>query len=337
MNFVEIQRQVKKQEFAPVYYLYGEETYFIDKLAHQLEHGVLDPTEEAFNKEVFFGPETTASKVLNACRSFPMMATRRLVMLKEGQRMDKREVEKLGNYFKAPAPTTVFVMLFKGKKGLLPRKFEKVVAEKGGVLFHAKKMYERDVRNWLTGYLQDLEVEVESGIADLLIGNLGTNLNLIENEIGKMVVYLQATGQPTLTKDYVHEVIGIDKEFNVFELINALGLRQASRAHLIIDRLTQNPKNNPPVLIVSNLFRYFDNVARVYDQKLNDPRAIQQSLKANWFQANDYLSGRKNYNLSAVYRNLGYIQQADMKIKGITPTLMPPQHTLKTLIWQLLS
>lgn len=337
MNFGQIIQDIQQQKFKPLYYLHGEEGYFIDKIVKALEQPgvVLQPGEESFNKEVLYGPETNISKIVNACRSFPMMAKHRLVILKEAHRLNKADNEKLATYLSQPVPSTIFIMVYKDKKAGLTKKGAAGV-KKFGIDFHAKKLYEKDIQQVVAGMLRDSELEVEEGIAGILVGNLGMNLNLIENELQKMFVLLKAQKQTKLSKNFVFEMINVDKEFNVFELIGALSERKIYRAHMIIDRLTQNTKINPPTLIVSNLFRFFHHVALVHKYQFRDPNSIKSQLKVNYFQARDYLNGARHYNLARTYRNLGYIEEVDRTLKGLIPTHMDQGHLLKTLVWRVL-
>lgn len=335
MTFKQILQAISQKQFAPVYYLHGEETYFIDKLTQALSEGVVSPAEAAFNKSVFYGPDTNASQIITACRSFPVMATHRLTIVKEAQRLSKQELEKLAAYVEQPVPSTVLVLAFKGRNAGLPKKAA-TAAAKHGVAFHAKKMYERDVLHWLEGYLQESELETEPGIAPILVANLGLNIPLIENELEKMFIYLKATRQKRLTKDFVYEMINVDKEFNVFELIHALSEKQNFRAHLIIDRLTQNSKLNPGILIISNLFRFFHNIALVHSLRLRDVNAIKNQLNVHYYAAKEYSAASRRYSLAATYRNIRHIQQVDLMLKGMIPTHMSERHILKTLVFQLL-
>ncbi|MEZ4776450.1 MAG: DNA polymerase III subunit delta [Bacteroidia bacterium] len=338
MSFQKLIQEIRQKKFAPVYYLHGEETYFIDKIVEELDKdgAVLTASETAFNREVLYGPETTASKIINACRSFPVMAQYKLIILKEAQRLNKTEADKLKSYLAQPVPSTILVMAFKGPKTGLPAAVAKTL-HKSTAVYQAKKMYDQDVQQWVTGHISDIGLECDPGIPAILVTNLGTNLNLIENELEKMFLYLKATGQKKITQQFVYEMINVDKEFNVFELTNALGKRDVYRSHMIIDRLTQNSKTNPPVLTVNGLFRFFHQIALLKQFQLKDVNAVKNKLDVNYYAAKDYLEASKSYNLSQVYRNIGYIQDADLQLKGMIPSNMDESHVLKTLVWQILN
>ncbi|MEM9721555.1 MAG: DNA polymerase III subunit delta, partial [Bacteroidota bacterium] len=313
MTFQNLIQQIDSGNFAPLYYLHGVEGYFIDKVVAKLEEKVLSPSEAAFNKEVYYGSETQLAKVLNACQSFPVMANRRLILVKEAQQVSKKEWDRLSSYLKAPIPTSTLVIAFKGKNAGLPKA---IAAGKhpSVVEYHAKKLYENDIQKWVSTLLQEKGVESEPGIPAILTSNLGTNISLIDNELDKMLIYLKATNQQVLRKDFVFEMINVDKEFNVFELIQALSIKNRYRAHMIIDRLTQNTKINPPVLTLSALFRFFDNLALVHSHKLRDPNSIKHQLKVNYYAARDYSAAKEKYSLGQTYRNIRLIQEADQAL-----------------------
>jgi DNA polymerase-3 subunit delta len=336
MTFAEIIQEVQAQKFAPVYYFHGEETWFLDKLSAAVERNALSESETAFNKEVFYGAEAQAHQVLNACQSFPMMAARRLVMVKEAQKMGKPELEKLKGYLQKPVPTTVLVLVFKGKNAGLPKAAAQGAAQ-NGIAYQAKKMYERDVRKWTADHIKASGFTTESGIPDILVDNLGLNIHLIENELEKMFIHLRAEKSEKLGRDLVFETINIDKEFNIFELRSAISARNVQRAHLIMDRLTRNTKTNPSILTLGNLFRFFENLMTVFALKLADPNAIKEKLGVNWYEAQDYKAARDRYHKGKVKQILSDLMEADLMLKGMIPTLMDERHIMKTLVWKILS
>jgi DNA polymerase-3 subunit delta len=338
MSFAKILADIEAKKFKPLYHLHGEESWFIDKIVKALDSPgvVLQPGEEAFNRVVLYGPDTNISQIVNECRSFPMMSQYRLVILKEAHRLNKAHLEKLVSYIQQPVASTIFVMVFKDKRVALP-KAGAAAAKKIGVDFHAKKLYEKDVQAVVQEMLSSSGMEVDNGVAAIMVANLGLNLPLIENELEKMLIYLKASKQNKLSQAFVYEMINVDKEFNVFELINALSNRQIYKAHMIIDRLTQNTKINPPTVVVSNLFRFFHNIALVHKYRFRDPNSVKSALGVNYFQAKDYIAGSQAFNLARTYRNLGYIEETDRMLKGLIPTDMSDRHILKTLVWKVLS
>lgn len=331
-------KEIASQKIAPLYFLYGEEDYFLDKVADALdtEGVVLQAHERDFNREVLMGPETTSSTILNACQSFPVMAQRRMVILKEAHRMNKKEWERLGPYLSKPVPSTVLVILHKDRKLPVGKKIADAMKKHGRVV-ESKRMYERDVINWVQGYLQSSGLSFDKGLPAILVTNLGTNPGLIENELEKIYLYLKATKQTTLTNEFVYSMINVDKEFNAFELVNALAKKQNYRSHMIIDRLTQNTKINPPVLILNAIYRLFHSVALVHRFQLRDPNSIKHQLRVNYFQAQDYQAASNNFNIARTYRNISLVQRADLMVKGQIRTQMGQAHIMKTLVMDLLA
>jgi len=336
MTFEQHKKNIENKKFAPVYYLYGEESYFIDKLAHLLDENSLEASERDFNRIVLYASETTIGAILNECKSFPIMADRRFVLVKEAQNFAKKDLDKLVNYFQKPSKSTVFVLTFKGKGAKLPAACEKAIEKSGGISFESKKMYEKDVRNWVMMHIMSEGFEMESGVEDLIVSNLGTNLNFIENELDKIFIYLRAIKQKKVNKNIIFEMMNIDKEFNVFELIKALSEKKVARAHFIMDKLSANTKTNPPTLMVGQLFQFFSNIATVFSLKLTDVKNIQVQMKMNYYAAQDYATARKYYPLGVVYRNISYVLEADLMLKGIISSDMDERHILKTLIWKIL-
>lgn len=338
MKYAEILRQIQKQQLSPVYYLHGEEGYFLDKITEALlaEGAVVTAAEASFNRDIFYGPETTAQQILSSCRSFPVMAARRLVVVKEAHRLNKKEIDKLTGYFAQPVPSTVLVLLFKDAKVALPKEAATHIG-KSGVDFPSPKMYDKDVIAWATHLIQEAGYTFPPELPPFLVDNLGTNLPLIENELEKIFITLKAGGKTAIDMNLIYEFIQVDKEFNTFELVHALALRDMPRAHLIIDKLARNQKNNPAVLTVSSLFRFFHNVALVHRHQLKDPNSIRNQLGANFYQAKDFAEASRRYPPHIVFRNIGYIQRADLQLKGIEYTGLDESHVLKTLLWQLMN
>ncbi len=338
MNHESILKEIQEQQIVPLYFLYGDEGYFLDKVAQRLDEDgvVVQAHERDFNREVFIGPETTAGAILNACQSFPVMAQRRLVILKEAHRMNRNEWEHLIPYFHQPVPSTVLVILYKDRKLPFGKKGKEGFQNHGRML-ESRRMYDRDMIKWVHNALATSGFSFDKDLPVILVTNLGTNPGLIENELDKITLYLKATRQTNISKDFVYSMINVDKDFNAFELSNSLAKHEVYRSHLIIDRLTQNPKINPPVMVLGALFRLFHSIALVHRFQLRDPNSIKHQLGVNFFQAQDYLNGSRHYHVQRTYRNIRLIKDADLAVKGQIPTKMGADHILKTLVMKLLA
>lgn len=336
MTYDQIKKNILKKTFSPIYYLYGEETYFIDELIHLIDKNALAEVERDFNAEIFFGGECTIGQILNACRSFPLMADRRLVIVKEAQYLNKKEWEKMLSYFQKPSITTVLVLGFKGKEGKLDKAAVKAI-EANGTSMEFKRMYDKDIRNWTTTHIADAGYEAEIGVVDIIVDFLGTNIGLIENELNKVFINLSSQKDKKITKSLIYDMINIDKEFNPFELRKALSKKDVYQSQMIAYRLAATTKQNPMIVTINTLFRFFDNLLVVFSKKLTDAKSIQTEIGANWFEANDYAEARKRYNIAAVQRNIQFILEADLMLKGMISSDMEEDHILKTLVWKIVS
>ena len=336
MSFEKIKRDVQAGKLAPVYYLGGNEPYFVDKLSKLIEEKSLNPGEEAFNKAVMYGVEASAGKLLGELRSFPMMAARRLVMLKEAQRFPKQEWSKLQSYFDNPVQSTVFVMAFKGKDLDGRSKAFKAIQEKG-VVFKGKALYDNQVPAWIQKFVDDKGYELKPDALRVLAAYLGTNLGLIESELEKIFIYLKGDKSQPITTSVVYEMINIDKDFNVFELMNCLGVRDHAKSHFIINQMMRNVKDHPPLLIVFQLFSFFSKVYRVQSKRLSNEYDVAKELGIAPFIARQYATAARNYTSRDLYRNLTYVLEADLFLKGVQPTHMGPEHVMKTLVYKLLN
>lgn len=334
----DILRSIDKGDFHPVYLLYGEEPFFLDKIVKRIEEKALQPHEETFNKEVMYGADSQAGKILSALRSFPMMATRRLVILKEAQRMHKNEWDKLAVYFEQPVESSVFVVVFKeGKKPDGRLKWVKAAQDKG-IIFESKPLYDSDVEKWLVSYAESAGYSITPEAANIMVAYLGNNLGLVENELLKTFLYLQDKKSKVIEPNVVYELMNIDKDYNVFELINAINRMDHGNAHFIINQMMKNQKEHPPIAVIGNLFSHFHKLALCHASGAISADAIVKLLKIPAFFANkDYVPALRNFKPRTVYRNLALIQETDLNLKGIHHTHMSPEHLLKTLVYRILS
>lgn len=336
MKFDQLKKEIASGKFAPIYYLGGDEPYFVDKLSKLLENSVLNPGEEAFNKAVMYGADSNAGKLLSELRSFPMMATRRLVMLKEAQKFPKNEWAKLQPYLDQPADTTVFVMTFK-KKDLDGRSKTFKSIEKAGVVFKGKRFYENQIPAFIQQYVDGKGYKLQQEALRVLSAYLGTNLGLIESELEKIFLYMKGDNTQEITTAIVYEMINVDKDFNVFELMNALGVRDPAKSHFIINQMMRNVKDNPPILILFQLFQFYSKLFRVQSKRLTNDGEIARELRIPQFVARQYSVAARTYTARDLYRNLTFILEADLFLKGVTPTHMGPEHVMKTLVYRLLN
>ena len=321
----------KKKSFKPLYWLEGEEEYFIDKVVDFAEHNILTESEASFNLSIFYGKDANWADVVNACRRYPMFSERQVVLLKEAQQM--RDVEKLESYIENPLSSTVFVVSYKEKKLDARKKFTKIVKEKG-VLFTTKKMYDRDLPVWTQELLQTKRLTItQKGLA-LLVEHIGNDLVRIENEIDKLSINL---GKRTnITEDDIEQYIGVSKEYNVFELQAALAAKDLARSIRIIQYFEANPKAGPIQLVLPSLYSFFSKVFMVFGAGTNDEKTIATTIGVNPYFMKDYMQAAKLYSYPGVEKALLLLHQYNLKSVGVGSSGTEDASLLKEMVVKML-
>ena len=322
----------KKKVFKPVYWLEGEEEYFIDKAVDYAEHHILNESEASFNLSVFYGKDANWADVLNACRRYPMFAERQVVLLKEAQQM--KDVEKLEPYIETPLSSTVFVVSYKEKKLDARKKFAKLVKE-NGVLVTTKKMYDKDVPAWTQELVHSKGLTISPRGLALLVDHIGNDLTRIENEIDKLSVNL---GKGTnITEDDIEKYIGVSKDYNVFELQAALAAKDLARTIRIIQYFEANPKAGPIQLILPSLYSFFSKVFMIFGAGTNDEKTIASSIGVNPYFMKDYMQAARLYSYPGVEKVLLLLHQYNLKSIGVGSTATEDASLMKEMVVKMLS
>jgi DNA polymerase-3 subunit delta len=312
MTFSEIQNDLKAGKFAPVYFLHGEEPYYIDLLADYMENHVLTEAEKAFNQVVIYGKEAEIKSIIDEACQYPMMASRRVIIIKEAQ--DMKNIAGLQPYIEKPVSTTLLVLCYKYNKIDKRTKFSKILDEKA-VVFESKKVYENQVASWIKEYLKSSKYTAENGVADLLAEYLGTDLSKISNELSKLMLNVSNNQQISVAD--VKEQIGISKEFDVFELQRMLGEKNFVKCNLIIRYFSQNQSANPAPMIISSLFGYFNKVMiSRYHVGKND-QELGRILGVNPYFVKEYRTAAKNYPIPHLSKIFNSLKMADKFSKGV--------------------
>lgn len=301
----------KKKVFRPVYWLEGEEEYFIDKAMDYAEHHILSESEASFNLSIFYGKDANWADVMNACRRYPMFAERQVVLLKEAQQM--KDVEKLEPYMENPLVSTILVVSYKDKKLDARKKFSKTVKE-NGVVLTTKKLYDRDLPNWTQELVQARGLTITPKGLALIVDHIGNDLSRIENEVRKITVNLGK--RTTINEDDIEEYIGVSKEFNVFELQAALAAKDLSRAVRIIQYFESNPKAAPIQLILPSLYSFFSKVFMVFGSP-GDEKTVAANLGISPFFVKDYMLAARNYGFQGAERVLILLHHYNLKSIGV--------------------
>ncbi|MDR2775142.1 MAG: DNA polymerase III subunit delta [Tannerella sp.] len=314
-TFEEICRDITAGKFAPVYVLMGEEPYFIDCIENLLVRNVLDETERDFNLMIFYGADAVAMDIINTARRFPMMAERQLVIIKEAQELSKLEL--LSHYLKAPAPSTVLVICHKYKK-IDGRKSILTEAKKNGIVFESKKIYDNKMAGFIVSFIKQHSMDIDGKSAQMLADYIGNDIGRLAKEAEKLKIILGGGDIPKrITPELIETNIGISKDYNSYELVNAVASKDILRANRIADYFDKNRKTNPIQTVLSALFNYFVNLMICFYSKDKSEKGILQTLNLQWsFQAKDYLLGLRNYKAMKVFDIIHEIRIADARSKG---------------------
>lgn len=322
----------KKGVFKPVYWLEGEEEYFIDKVMDYAEHHLLPESEASFNLSVFYGRDSSWADIVNACRRYPMFAERQVVLLKEAQQM--RDVEKLEGYVENPLASTVFVVSYKDKKVDGRTKFAKTLKEKG-VFISTKKIYDSQLPEWTQELLRSKELTISPKGLALLIDHIGNDLSRIENEIGKISVNLGK--RKNITEEDIEEFVGVSKDFNVFELQAALAKKDLPKSIRIIQYFESNPKAAPIQLVLPSLYSFFSKVFMVFGAGSQDEKAVASALGVSPFFVKDYMQAARTYDYNGVEKILLLLHQYNLKSIGINAAGTEDASLLKEMVYKIVA
>jgi DNA polymerase III subunit delta len=324
-------REWKKKNFKPVYWLEGEEEYFINEVMEFAEHQILPEEEKAFNLSVFYGKDADWASVINACRRYPMFAERQVVLLKEAQQM--RDITKLEPYIQQPLSSTVFVVSYKDKKVDGRGKLAKLLKEKGELL-STKKMYDNQLPEWVTGLLQSKGLTINQKGLSLLIDHIGNDLTRIKSEIEKIQINLGT--RKSIHEDDVENYVGISKEYNAFELQAALMRKDLSRALRIIQYFESNPKAAPIQLVLPALYNFFSKVYMIFALPAPDEKTTASALGVSPYFVKDYLQAAKNYGFAGTENALLLLHQYNLKSVGIGAVNTGEGELLKELVTKII-
>jgi len=324
--------EIKKGDLKPIYFLMGEESYYIDKISDFIEDNVLDEAEKGFNQMVLYGRDVSIDDIVSNAKRYPMMAERQVVIVKEAQYLS-RTIEKLAKYAENPQPTTVLVVNYKYKK-LDKRKALYKTINKVGVVFESKKLYENQVPDWIRRVLKGQGYDILPKAAQMLVEFLGTDLSKVNNELNKLKIVLPKGTQ--ITPDHIEENIGISKDYNNFELRKAIGERNVVKANQIAKYFADNPKDNPFVVTIALLFNFFSQLLHLHGMSDKNPRSVASALKVNPYFVNEYLIAARNYPMKKVSSVIGVLREFDVKGKGVGANAIPQGDLLKELLVRIL-
>ena len=332
-TYEEIARELKNRIYKPVYYLMGEESYYIDRISEYIAQTVLNENEKEFNQTIVYGADTDIATVINAAKRYPMMSKYQVVIVKEAQNI--KNIEELVYYLQKPLDSTILVLCH--KHGTLDRR-KKLAAEieKVGVLFESKKIKDAQLPGFISSYLKRRSVEIEPKASEMMAEFVGADLSRMAGELEKLIITLPRE-QKRITPEQIERNIGISKDYNNFELRNALVAKDVFKANQIIKYFEENPKTNPLQMTLSVLFNFFSNLMLAYyaPDKSEQGIANQLGLKSSW-QSKDYMAAMRKYSGVKVMQIIGEIRYCDAKSKGVGNPSLEDGDLLRELVYKIL-
>jgi len=332
MSVEKIINEWKNKQFKPVYWLEGEEDYYIDKAVEYAENFLLSESEKSFNLSVFYGKDASWPELINSCRRYPMFAEKQVVLLKEAQQM--RDIEKLEAYIENPLTSTILVVAYKEKKLDARKKFTKLVKEKG-ILITTKKMYDRDLPEWTQEMIRSKGMTITPKGLALIVDHIGNDLNRIENEVDKLSVNLGK--RKNITEEDIEQYVGVSKDYNVFELHAALAAKDLSRSIRIIRYFESNPKAGPIQLVLPSLYNFFSKVFMVFGAGTTDEKTVASLIGVNPYFIRDYMQAAKLYSYPGVEKILLLLHSYNLKSVGVGSPNTEDASLLKEMVVKMIA
>ena len=309
---------IKKGIIAPIYFLMGEEPYFIDIVSDYIENHVLQEDQKGFDQIVLYGQDVTVPAIIDYARRFPMMSDRQVIIIKEAQNL-RATIDQLVPYVENPTPTTVLVFCYKYEKLDARKKLLKTLQKnKDCVLLESKKLYESQVVAWLPDVLKKKHLSIQPKAIQMLVDFLGTDLSRIQNEVNKLALIVPENTE--VTPDIIEKNIGISKEFNNFELKSAIAANDAYKVARILKHFADNPKDNPLGGTITVLYNYFQKLLLFHGLTDQSEKNVATVLKENPYFIKEFYSGAQHYPMKRVSAIIATLRQIDLKRKGVGAT-----------------
>lgn len=333
ITYEDIIKDIKAKQYKPIYYLMGEESYYIDLISDYISKSILTDTEKEFNFSVVYGADIDVATIINAAKRYPMMSEHQVVIVKEAQAV--KNIEELSYYLQKPLNSTILVICH--KHGTLDRRKKLAVEiEKKGILFESKKIKDTMLPGFISSYLKKKGLDIEPKSSAMIADFVGTDLCRLTGELEKLAITLPK-GQTRITPELIEKNIGISKDYNNFELKNALIEKNIFKANQIVKYFAENPKTNPIQVTLPLLFNFFSNLMLAYyaPEKSEQGVATQLGLKNTW-QSKDYINGMRKYSGIKVMQIIGEIRNCDAKSKGIGNSYLSDGEILRELVYNIL-
>ena len=335
VTYSSIMKELQSGQYRPVYYLMGDESYYIDKICDYIAEHALKPEERDFNQTIMFGSDVNASQIADAARRYPMMAERQVIIVKEAQNL--KNTDALEKYLKQPSITTVLVICHKnGKIDGRKREYVKAI-QQAGILFESQKLKERELPTFIENFVKQKNASIDPKSTQLIADAIGADLSRMVSELEKVLLGLPE-GDRRITPQGVEDRIGVSKDFNGFELRDAIVNRNVFKANQIINYFDKNPKAGSLYSFLPMLFNYFQNLMIAF----YSPNKGSQEAVASWLElrspwaAKDYMTGMRNFTAMKTMQIISKLREIDAKSKGLDNPNTPPEELMKELIFYIL-
>lgn len=333
----EILNDLKKKEYAPIYFLQGEEPFYIDQISNYIEENVISEADKGFNQTIMYGKDCSMIQVLGNAKRFPMMAEKQLVLVKEAQYLQDFKTEAgrdmLEAYCKNPVPSTILVFCHKYTNLNGTFKLSKVL-KKESVLLTTKAIRDYQLPGWIKSYMDSKGIKATEKAIQLLADHIGTNLERLTNEINKLLINVD---ESTVIDDlHIDKYVGINKDYNVFELQKAIIFKDAVKANRIVKYFGANPKEHHPIPIIALLYGFFARVLKAHMATDKSQKGLTTYLKVSPYAVKDYMAAARNYSTGKVLQNIGFLHKADLVVKGVESSQIKEGVILKQLVFELL-
>lgn len=333
MSYSQIISELKQKKFHPVYFLYGDEPYFIDKISDFIEKNALEEHEKDFNQTILYGKDTQPSTIIETSKRFPMMAEKQVVIVKEAQHLSSK-IAEFEAYINQPQPSTILVFCYKYKKLDKRKSIGKLINSKT-VCLHSEKIKDYKLPEWIGQTVASNGFKISPKNTSLLSEYLGNDLGKIEKEIDKLKVILKPGAE--IDNLAIENHIGISKDYNVFELQSAIATKNMEKVARIVQYFSKNEKGHPFVLTIGSLYSYFSKIciAQFSSNKHND-QALAREVGVNPFFLKEYKIAMRNYSPTKLVKIIGYLRDYDLKSKGVQNSSTSHSDLLKELMFKIM-
>tara|TARA_Y100000766_G_C18857325_1_gene581396 strand:+ start:321 stop:1313 length:993 start_codon:yes stop_codon:yes gene_type:complete len=329
MNHQLIIKNIARGSYSPIYFLHGQEPYYIDLIEKFATSQIIKNEAKDFDQTIVYAKDTDLQTIINSAKRFPMMGSYQVISVREAQNF--KNFDKLIDYAKKPQDQTILIFSFKGKK--LDARTQKKLNENVD-FFESKKLYDNQIPGWITKQVESQQLKISEKSSVILSDFLGNNLAKIANEIKKLSISIPKDSE--ITPEIIEKNIGISKDYNIFELSNAIANKEIIKANRIVNHFASNEKNYPLVVTLSSFYRLFSKIMGCYFSPSDQPDIVAKTIGVNPFFAKDYINGKRNYSKRQIFKIIGYLNDYDLKSKGYGNVSTSDGELLKELVFKIL-